>query len=213
MAVDIGNAADDLNQLVIDWPLCTYFDLPLNATIVVVGAYKGRAMDLLAHMFPQYAKIVGYEPQIWAAEEAGQRVGSRRAMWIHAVGLGAETNFHVPMGEWHTDAASFVHTGPGTREQGEGIIMEADAGLQMADLDHIDLMVMNIEGGEYDLIPQLRKTGWIQRIDRLAVQWHLYGDAAFAERTMDREIAALHDVYDLDVDQRPTWTYFTKRTI
>lgn len=213
LAASLGNAPDDLKQLVLDWPLVTHFDLPLNATIVVVGAYKGRAMDLLAHMFPQYAKIVGFEPQLWAAQEAGDRIANRRAMWVHAAGLGAETNLHVPMGEWHTDAASFVHTGAGTREQGEGIIMEADAGLQMADLDHIDLMVMNIEGGEYDLIPQLQKTGWLRRIDRLAVQWHLYGDVAAAEQRMDLDIAALHAYYTLDVDERPTWTYFTKRRI
>lgn len=213
LAASLGDAPEDLKQLVIDWPICTHFDLPLNSTIVVVGAYKGRAMDLLAHMFPQYAKIVGYEPQLWAAEEAGQRVGSRRAMWIHAIGLGAKTDFHVPMGEWHTDAASFVNTGAGTREQGEGIIMEADAGLQMADLEHIDLMVMNIEGGEYDLIPQLIGTGWLPRIARLAVQWHLYGDVAIAEQRMDSYIRRLNGDYELTVDERPTWTYFTKRAM
>jgi len=211
----VGNAPDDLKQLVIDWPLVQHFDLPLGATIVVVGAYKGRAMDLLAHMFPQYDKIVGFEPQLWAAQEAGERVQNRRAMWIHGVGLGAETNFNVPMGEWHTDAASFVNTGPGTREAGVGIIMEADAGLRMAELGDgiIDLMVMNIEGGEYDLIPHLQRMGWLHRIDRLAVQWHLYGDAAVAEQMMDSTIAHLGAYYELAVDERPTWTYFTKRAI
>lgn len=209
----VGNAPDDLKQLVIDWPLCTHFDLPLNATIVVVGAYKGRALDLLAHMFPQYEKIVGYEPQLWAAAEAGERIQNRRAITVHAVGLGAETRFNVPMGEWHTDAASFVNIGPGTREQGHGTIMEADAGLQMADLTHIDLMVMNIEGGEYDLIPRLLVTGWLPRIDRLAVQWHLYGDAAFAEKQMDSHIGYLSVFYELEIDERPTWTYFTKRAV
>jgi hypothetical protein len=211
-----GESHDELKQLVQDWPLCKHFDLPLNPTIVVVGAYKGRAMDLLGHMFPQYDKIVGFEPQIWAAAEAGERVGNRRDMWIHGVGLGAETRLNVPMGEWHTDAASFVATGAGTREQGEGVIMEADAGLKMAGLDAdkpIDLMVMNIEGGEYDLIPQLQKTGWLRRIDRLAVQWHLYGDTAVAEKTMDNGISALHAYYDLEIDDRPTWTYFTKRAV
>jgi hypothetical protein len=210
LVASLRNAPEDVQQLVRDWPLCTHFDLPPAPTIVVVGAYKGRAMDLLAHMFPTYAKIVGFEPQLWAAAEAGDRIGYRRDMWIHGVGLGAETNLHVPMGEWHTDAASFVNTGPGTRESGEGIILEADAGLQMADLDHIDLMVMNIEGGEYELLPHLQHSGWLRKIDRLAVQWHLYGDVAIAERVMDTSIGMLLAYYDLVVDDRPTWTYFVK---
>lgn len=216
LVASLGNAPDDLKQLVLDWPLCTRFELPLGATIVVVGAYKGRAMDLLGHMFPQYERIIGFEPQLWAAAEAGDRLQNRRAMWIHGVGLGAATRFNVPMGEWHTDAASFVATGEGTREQGEGVIMEADAGLKMAGLDKdkpIDLMVMNIEGGEYDLIPQLQKMGWLRWVHRLAVQWHLYGDRAVAEQGMDSLIRALHAYYELEVDERPTWTYFTKRAI
>ncbi len=202
LIASLGNAPDDLKQLVLDWPLCTHFDLPLNATIVVVGAYKGRAMDLLAHMFPQYGKIVGFEPQLWAAAEAGDRIANRRAMWIHGAGLGNETNLHVPMGEWHTDAASFVNTGHGTREQGEGIIMEADVGLQMADVEHVDLMVMNIEGGEYELLPHLQHTGWLRKIDRLAVQWHLYGDRGVAEKIVDNCIGQLGGYYELDVDER-----------
>lgn len=210
MLVDLANAPDDLKQLVVDWPLCQRFDLPLGATIVIVGAYKGRAMDLLAHMHPQYAKIVGFEPQLWAAQEAGERIQNRRAMWVHGVGLGMKTEFGLPMGEWHTDAASFVNTGPGTREQGHGVIMEADAALAMAEVEHIDLMVMNIEGGEYDLIQHLQAKGWLTKIDRLAVQWHLYGDTAVAEKIMDGMIRGLGAYYDLDLDERPTWTYHVK---
>ena len=41
-------------------------------------------------------------------------------------------------------------------------------------IDHVDLAKMNIEGGEYDLLPALIDSGLMTRIDRLQVQFHLF---------------------------------------
>ena len=40
------------------------------------------------------------------------------------------------------------------------------------ELDHIDLLELNIEGSEYEVLPRLVETGWISRIDTILVQFH-----------------------------------------
>ena len=48
-------------------------------------------------------------------------------------------------------------------------------------LDHIDLLKINIEGGEYDLLPNLIASGWIERITDIQVQFHDFVPDAIAK--------------------------------
>ena len=59
---------------------------------------------------------------------------------------------------------------------------EISAELQAADdvfdrlgLERIDLLKVNIEGGEYELLPFLIRSGWIKKIVDLQVQFHTIG--------------------------------------
>ena len=63
----------------------------------------------------------------------------------------------------------------------------------------VDLVKMNIEGGEYDLLPALIETGVIRRIARLQVQFHL-----FAERMVPMRDAIRND---LDRTHDCAWCY------
>lgn len=207
----LDDAPEDIQQLARDWPLWQRFSLPPAPVIVIVGAYQGKAMDFMGRLFRDYNRIVGFEPQEWAYMAARERLDRRRQMWLMNAGLGPEHIDNAQMGEWHTDAASFVNTGPGTREQGTGTIAEADTALRAMNLSHIDLMIMNIEGGEYTLLPHLRETHWLERIDRLAVQWHL-NLPGVPRDAMESELERLGERYELEYDNRPTWTYHVKVT-
>lgn len=46
----------------------------------------------------------------------------------------------------------------------------------------IDLAKINIEGGEYDLLPALARAGQLGRFDLLQIQFHLYDKQQIAER-------------------------------
>lgn len=201
----------DVEELIARWPLIKDFQLPDNADVVVVGAYKGLAMEALAELYPT-SKISGFEPQSWAFEEANSRLVNYPNARVANIGLGVEDQL-LDMGEWHTDAASFINTGPGSREQGTGYIGEADKCLRdIAQVTHIDLMIVNIEGYEYKLLPHLRSKGWFNSIERLAVQWHLFPEQGFDEKYMNQDIDRLIvlDDYLLRRDERPAWTYFVK---
>lgn len=205
----------DVVELIERWPLIKEFKLPEHSNVIVVGAYKGLAVEAIDQLYHP-SQIVGYEPQMWAANEASARLDSRSnctiipfALWAGMAPVG-----NIPMGEWHTDACSFINTGPDSRQQGSGLAMDADLALSTLGFDqHIDLMVMNIEGFEYLLLPYLRLKGWLQKIDRLAVQWH-YGLGSDPKDDNDvvEEMYKLvnYDSFILRHDERPAWTYFVK---
>lgn len=198
-------------ELIERWPLILDFALPEHSNVVVVGAYKGLAMEALANLYPT-CRIAGFEPQSWAFEEANERLADYPNARVANIGLGVKDDL-LDMGEWHTDAASFVNTGPDSRLHNAQYIGEADKCLRdIAGFEHIDLMICNIEGYEYTLIPYLRDKGWLTRIDRLAVQWHLFPQQDLDEDIMNAEIRDLQDEdsFLLLHDSRPTWTYFVK---
>lgn len=62
------------------------------------------------------------------------------------------------------------------------------------DVPFIDLMKINIEGGEYDLLPALVETGEIRRIGYLQIQFHNFTKSARVERDRIRE--ALKETHD-----------------
>lgn len=204
------DAPEDLKQLVRDWPLGLRFDLEPDSVIVVVGAYTGKVMDLMSRVYPDYWWIVGYEPQLWAVEAAKERLVRTRDIKIMPYGLGPITILQAPMGEWHTDACSFLNPGPDSRLQGFGDIVEANHGLQKAAIFQISLMVMNIEGGELALLPHLDTTGWLEKIDRMAIQWH--PGEHYDSGQMPLMIDWIQTKgFDLVHDERPTWTYYIRR--
>lgn len=211
MAVD-----GDVAALIADWPLCQLFRLQPSDHAVVVGAYEGKLMQALLELYPGI-QITGFEPQPWAFNKAWRRLletyGGENGWRLEPYGLGTESRDGVPMGEFETDAASFVNVGPGSRQQGAGDLLEATKALSQS--WPIDLMVMNIEGYEFQLIEYLAQQDLLKHIKRLAVQWHLglAGAGVDADRgRMDDLIALLHfHGHRLVYDERPSWTY-TERT-
>lgn len=202
----------ELEDLLERWPMGRSFNLPEKSTIIVVGAYKGITMELLDDLYHP-ARIVGFEPQLWAQTEAVLRLVNRDNCTVLPFGLGDKTT-RLPMGEFYTDACSFINVGPGSREQGEGQIAEALDIFNAMNLWVVDLMVMNIEGYEFQLLPYLRKMKILNRINRIAIQWHPgLNDDLPSTDDMNAEIDRLlvQDEYDMILDERPAWTYMETR--
>lgn len=177
-----------------------------GATCVVAGAYKGKVVDLLYHLY-QPARIVGYEPQDWAFFMAKGRVGDLPGVELHRYGIGVEFGV-FPMGEWGTDGCSFVNVG--SREQGEGLVAEIGKEFDQRGLDEIDFFLMNMEGYEYSLLPHMCATGVIRRVALLAAQFHLnlQNYSALAEANMFRDLLATHRLVE---DDYPRWQLWERR--
>ena len=153
------------------------FGLDSSATVVIVGAYKGVTAATVSELY-NGPRVLAFEPQRWAWEELVEAVREFPRVECFNFGLGAEDQDDAPMGEWHTDACSFLEL-PGQREFGFGDIRETGKALRLLEVDAIDLLLLNIEGYEYVLLSHLIASGVIHRVRYALIQWHRdYAEAA-----------------------------------
>ena len=75
-------------------------------------------------------------------------------------------------------------------------------------VDHIDLIKINIEGGEYELLERLLDTGLARHIGHLQVQFHRFVPGA-AERR-ERIRARLKETHVLHYDYDFVWESWTR---
>lgn len=139
----------------LDWPLTT------RSVVVEVGGYKGRwALQIAERYSPM---LFVFEPQSWAADVCRAVLG-RRAN-VYAVALG-DQDATLPMGDFETDGCSFTKPGASMGQMREirGMFDQCQI------TKRIDLMLMNIEGYEYTLIPHMLSVGVLP--ERLMVQCH-----------------------------------------
>jgi len=177
----VASAEPEIRDLARIWPLCFLFELPAQANIVVAGAYRGRVMALLALLYPDYVNLVGFEPQLAARAAAIERFNASgiRAM-VQPFGLG-ESDGTFDMGEYGDEYAGFVNLDPqrarmvGHTEHATGELREAVRAFDDAvGPNKIDLLLLNIEGYEWILLPHLIRAGLFSsgRIRRLVLQVH-----------------------------------------
>lgn len=72
----------------------------------------------------------------------------------------------------------------------------------------VSLAKLNIEGGEYELIPALVHTGWTKRIDRLIIQFHEIDEESQSRREGIR--AMLAETHRCDWEYPFVWESWTR---
>lgn len=168
-------------------------DLPLTTDSVVLefGGYLG---DYAAAVVERYGcRVHVFEPAPDFATQLQARFSGDSRVVVHAYGLAEAdetrtlrmsadaTGVHAsgdPVQASFRSASAFARSLPGT----------------------VDLAAINIEGGEYELIPLLAATGMLDRIVRVFVQFHQLGSDSVDDRSACRAILArTHEqVWDYD---------------
>lgn len=168
-AVDV----DPINEASFTWPLTQ------DSIVVELGGYQGRWTLEMSRRY--HSRIYTFEPQPWAYKKLRMvtiDLPNVKAFKT-ALGLGDGT---FPMGSWGNDGCSFLKPEDGVAAMGEGEMRNISSMLGWLGLTHIDLMMMNIEGYEFPLIPYLFDTGLMPHaIERLVVQFHLFADPTGAQ--------------------------------
>lgn len=179
-----ANPEHSWDRKAIEWPLTS------DSVVVEVGGYKGRwALQIAERYAP---KLYVFEPQPWAYETCREVLGDRAFVINAALGT---RNGSVTMAKWETDGCSLVDDG----EHGPEVSMlEISAALRSFEIDHIDLMLINIEGYEYTLIPHMLDQGILP--DRLMVQFHTFADPLGVAQ------AQIYERLD-SLGYRIAWTY------
>jgi FkbM family methyltransferase len=152
-----ANPEHEWDRRALDWPLTK------ESTVVEVGGYCGRwALQIAERYGP---RLFVFEPQIWAADVCRAVLADSATVLNYGLG---DKDCVLPMGQWETDGCSFVNvTGP---QANFGEIREIEDAFMELHIATPDLMLMNIEGYEYTLIPYMLSVGI--RPKRLMVQCH-----------------------------------------
>lgn len=173
-----------------DYTLRLEYDLDERSIVFDVGGYKGQwASDIFSKYQP---KIFIFEPVPEYAENIKNRFCKNKKIEVLDFGLGGterETIISV-----QKDGSSIYTNSPGSESE-QIRIMSGSEFIFSRSFDKIDLMKINIEGGEYELLNDLIETGAITKIENIQVQFHnIFPDAERKMSSIQRALSKTHHV-------------------
>lgn len=174
-----GDRGDETLRL--DYPLTS------ESFVVDLGGYVGQ---WAYQIYQRYGcRIHVFEPHPRFYEECKQRFSSIPNVTVHNYGLSdADGRFSISD---DGDASSFLSAG--RKDQFiQCELRNAQQALCEIGLKHIDLLKINIEGGEYQVLPNLISSGWINRVRFLQTQFHTVGDFEKNRENIRRELSLSH---------------------
>ncbi|MES2107453.1 MAG: FkbM family methyltransferase [Bacteroidota bacterium] len=141
------------------------YDLTIDSLVFDLGGYEGQWSNTI---FDKYGcSIFIFEPVTAFADNIKKRFEANPKIEVFPYGLSAETTrCRLAI---HDDATSAFKTG---KETAEIELRSAEEFFKERHIGVIDLMKINIEGGEYDLLDHLIATGSITQIRNIQVQFH-----------------------------------------
>lgn len=175
-----------------DETLRIQYDLGPDSLVFDVGGYKGQwASDIYS---AYCCSIHVFEPVHAFASSIRKRFAQNPKIVVHESGLAGETRRALI--SISADGSSVYRQGGYTEEV--SLVRITDF-MRQAGIHHIDLMKVNIEGGEYSLLADLIETELVTRIGDILVQFHSV-DSADVERMLKTQQLLRH-THEL------TWQY------
>ncbi|MCR5007408.1 MAG: FkbM family methyltransferase [Oribacterium sp.] len=157
-----------------------------------LGGYQG---DWTAQLPNLNCNIYIFEPVKAFSEHCSERFKDRPNIHCYPFGLDAVT--HNADISHEADGSSQYHS-KGDTEVAEFVSIEDFC--KGHDIDKVKLIKLNIEGGEYDILEELIKTGNIKMFDNIQVQFHDIPEINAEER--------MHKIWEeLEKTHNLTWAY------
>ena len=144
-------------------------DFPLTPESVVfdVGAYKGEYSAEISNRYG--CRVEAFEPVPAYADLARKSLSGMPKVNIRSFGL-SDRDGSLEMSIEGLGSSAF-------RDGPNRIVANfLDAAAVVSDLDQIDLIKINVEGGEYAILPRLVLTQQIGKFNSILVQFHLIQD-------------------------------------
>lgn len=171
--------------LALDWPLDE------NSHIWEIGGYEGRWVQ---QMWDRYhCNITVFEPQLWAVRKMQERFKGIDKIEIRPYGLWLNDNV-MGMGNFDTDGASVV-SHDASKAMGSGLFHDFYDVISSFNFN-INLCLMNVEGAEYSLIPNMITSDQMGRFEFFWCQFHpdLYEDAGARTWEIFEKMLKTHDL-------------------
>ena len=147
------------------------FNYPLNHESIVfdVGGFSGDfASELFARM---PCKIYIFEPIVEFSKSIEKRFKLNKMINIYAFGLSNRTE-NKTIGIIGDGEGSSIYRTKDAETKESISLIDIIEFLETNAISEIDLLKVNIEGGEYDLLPRLLDQNKIRKIKYIQVQFH-----------------------------------------
>lgn len=184
-------------QIVADWKaqkgenrLRYEYDLPARPVVFDLGGFEGDWTSEIAARYQ--ARIEIFEPHPVFADNIRKRFRSNSDINIHVFGLGARDE-KLNLG---TDAESTSTF----KTQDKISVVEVDLKkakdfINQGNFQQVDLVKINIEGGEYELLEHLIEEGLITKFKELQIQFHHFVPDAMARmKSIQNELSKTHEL-------------------
>ncbi|MEO9595289.1 FkbM family methyltransferase [Rhodopirellula bahusiensis] len=161
-------------------------DLGSKSIVLDLGGFRGEWADDIHARYGSTVHV--FEPHPRFASELQSKYANHPSIHVHEVALSSSDGELILSDTG--DASSAIREG---EKSINGRRVEAGAYLQSIGVDHADLMKVNIEGGEYDILPHLASLGWLERIETIQVQFHDLCESSDDDReSIRRDLAQSH---------------------
>ena len=164
------------------------YPLTVDSTVLDVGGYEGQwASDI----FGRYGcSVVVFEPWPAFAQQIDDRFHHIPAVTVYPFGLGARSRTERLYGQG--DSTSIFQRSTGAESQALSIRAVGETWQELG-LNFVELMKINIEGGEYELLDALIATGLIAHVRDVQVQFHeIVPNARSRRRLLQARLATTH---------------------
>ena len=145
------------------------YKYPLNKDSVVfdVGGYKGDWSTKISLQYSPFIYI--FEPVAKFSEKLLKLFRDNKKVQVYGFGLSGKTK-NTPLSIEEEKSSAFKKGGKTTTVK----MVKASDFIKEHNINHIGLMKINIEGGEYELIENLIAEEFISKIDNIQVQFHSF---------------------------------------
>jgi len=178
-------------------------DLDEHSVVLDVGAFVGHWADKIDKRYG--SRIYAFEPAAAGVEKMRALFADRPNVEVFDYGLGNQ-NLNVELALAGPGSSIYAESAPwGFADVEIRDIVEV---LDELGLDHIDLLKVNIEGGEFDLFDRLIDADWMPRIDQVLIQFHEWHPRAYLRRWKIRRV--LRRSHDEVWDYSWVWEYWRR---
>jgi FkbM family methyltransferase len=162
------------------------YPLDQNSIVFDCGGYQG---DWAASIFERYhSTIYIFEPVKEFYQQIVNRFSGQSKIYVFHFGLHRRTESTEIMINRN---ASSVFCSTGKSEP--IILIDIKDFMQEHQISRVDLLKINIEGGEFDLLDRILETGLIHYIDNLQIQFHRFvPNAEEQRRRIQKRLGVTH---------------------
>jgi FkbM family methyltransferase len=153
----------------------TNYDLNSNSIVIEVGGFEGVFSGHIINKFD--CNVLTFEPSSKFYQTLNERFKNCEKVKTFNYGLGHKNSIET-LAILSDGSSMFLES-----EKTEQItIRDISEVLDELNIDEVDLMEINCEGSEYQIIPHLVETGYINKIKNVQIQFHKWFPNSDEER-------------------------------